>query len=211
MADAGIYCIQNEIDGKRYIGRSANVSKRWREHKALLRKGKHHNKHLQHAWNCYGEGSFHFEVLEYANPDKLGELEIAYISKYKTFGENGYNFTMGGDGGLLGMVISEDTRRKISEANKGKHHTPEEKAKTSKALKGRTFSDEHKRKIGEANRTSHVKSVLCVETGQVFKSVKEAGDYFKTDSSNIGHACKGRQEKAKGYHFAYIEEVLING
>jgi group I intron endonuclease len=204
VANAGIYCIQNTIDGKCYIGKSINIPKRWKEHRASLRNGHHHNKHLQKAWDYYGEKSFHFKVLEYANPKELAELEIAYISKHKAFGENGYNFTMGGEGGLLGMPKTKETRRKISEANKGRLHTSEEKAKVSNALKGRTFTDEHRKKIGEANKTSHIKSVLCVETGQVFKSLKEAGEFFKTHSSNIGHACNGRQEKAKGFHFTYI-------
>lgn len=204
MADAGIYCIQNETDGKCYIGKSVDIPKRWREHKNALRRGRHHNKHLQKAWDCYGEKSFLFKVLEYAEPNELGNLEIAYISKFKAFGENGYNFTMGGDGGLLGMPKTEETRHKISESNKGRRHTNEEKAHLSKALKGRIFTDEHRKKIGEANKKSHAKSVLCVETGQVFKSLQDAGDYFDTDCSNIGHVCKGRQEKAKGYHFTYI-------
>ena len=204
MGKSGIYCIQNQIDGKCYIGKSVDIPKRWKEHKASLRNGHHHNKHLQKAWNCYGEQSFLFKVLEYADSVKLSELEIAYISKFNAFGENGYNFTMGGEGGLLGMPKTKETRRKISEANKGRRHTQEEKEKVSKALKGKTFTDEHKKKIGEANKTSHAKSILCVETGQIFKSMKEAGNYFNTDQSNIGHVCKVRQETAKGYHFTYI-------
>ena len=204
MANSGIYCIENKADGKCYVGKSVNIPKRWNEHKGALRNGRHFNKHLQKAWDFYGEESFRFMVLEYANPDKLAELEIAYISEHNAFGENGYNFTMGGDGGLLGMPKSEETRRKISEANKGRQHTLEEKAKVSEALKGKSFTDEHKKRIGDANKVSHIKSVLCVETGQVFDSLKEAGKYFNTDCSNIGHVCKGRQEKAKGFHFTYI-------
>ena len=185
MAKSGIYCIKNKINGKCYIGKSVDISKRWDRHKAELRNGHHNNKHLQMAWDRYGEESFSFDVLEYANRDKLNELEMAYISKYDSFGENGYNITMGGDGGF------------------GRHHTPEEKAKVSEALKGRTLTDQ--------NKINHVKAVMCVETGQVFNSLKEAGKHFNTDCSNIGHACNGRQEKAKGFHFTYIQEVIING
>ena len=204
MANAGIYCIHNEIDGKCYIGKSVNIPKRWKEHKALLRNGHHHNKHLQNAWDIYGEDSFRFIVLEYAKPEQLGELEIAYISKHNAFGDNGYNFTMGGDGGLLGMPKTEETRLKISRANKGRQHTPEEKARVSKSLKGRMLTEEHKQRIGNANKANHIKPVLCVETGQVFNSLKEAGKHFNTHPSNIGHACNGKQEKAKGFHFTYI-------
>lgn len=52
--------------------------------------------------------------------------------------------------------FSEETRRKISENNariwKGKHLPDETKKKLSKANKGKTLSEEHKKKIGEASR-----------------------------------------------------------
>ena len=187
MAKAGIYCIRNKTNGKCYIGKSVDIPKRWEKHKTSLRKGCHHNKYLQKAWDAYGEESFCFEVLEYADPNKLASLEIAYISRYKAFGKNGYNLTMGGDGGMLGAIKTQESKKKVSES-----------------LKGRTLTNEHKRKIGNANKVNHVKPVLCVETGQIFRSLKEAGKYFNTDCSNIGHACNGRQEKAKGFHFTYI-------
>ena len=54
---------------------------------------------------------------------------------------------------LHGMNMSEEHRRKISEAMKGKKHGPmseEHRIKLSEAEKGRTFSEEHRKKISEA-------------------------------------------------------------
>lgn len=56
---------------------------------------------------------------------------------------------------LCGVKPSEETRRKLSEANKGKKrkpHSEETKRNISEAMKGRKLSDEHKKKISEANK-----------------------------------------------------------
>ena len=51
----GIYCIENIINHKKYIGQSQNVFRRMYNHKNLLRNNKHHNSYLQNSWNKYGE------------------------------------------------------------------------------------------------------------------------------------------------------------
>lgn len=55
--------------------------------------------------------------------------------------------------------VSEETKRKISEAHKGRHRSEETKNRISEALKGRPgsnkgkkFSEEHKNKISESNK-----------------------------------------------------------
>lgn len=61
---SGIYAIVNTINNKQYIGSAINIKSRWVDHKKRLRKGNHHCKHLQFAWNKYGESAFSFIVLE---------------------------------------------------------------------------------------------------------------------------------------------------
>lgn len=95
----GIYCIECKIDNKKYIGLSRDIVRRWKKHKQELRRNRHINKHLQNAWNKYGECNFDFYVLEECSSDILGEREIYYIKKYNTLDKNiGYNLTSGGDG-----------------------------------------------------------------------------------------------------------------
>lgn len=60
----GIYGIVNIIDGKKYIGSSNNVTRRWREHRKALYEGTHWNTHLQNAWNKYGDKAFLFTMVE---------------------------------------------------------------------------------------------------------------------------------------------------
>jgi hypothetical protein len=47
------------------------------------------------------------------------------------------------------------------------------------------------------------KKVMCVETGEVFDSIAEAGRI--TGCSNISNCCNGKKECAsKGMHFKFI-------
>lgn len=66
---SGIYRIRNTTTGKAYIGQSRDIPQRIYTHRRTLRKGTHHNPHLQAAWNLYGEPAFVFEILEEIRPD----------------------------------------------------------------------------------------------------------------------------------------------
>lgn len=98
-----IYFIINQIDNKRYVGQTTNFSRRKNQHIRKLKDNIHPNPKLQNAWNTYGEENFIIEKITYENLSKqeLDEMEIYYIKKYNTFGENGYNLTEGGTGGAI--------------------------------------------------------------------------------------------------------------
>lgn len=55
----GIYCIENIINGKKYIGQSINLKDRLYGHKTKLKHNKHKNRHLQFAVNKYGISRSH--------------------------------------------------------------------------------------------------------------------------------------------------------
>jgi len=82
------------------------------------------------------------------------DLEIKLIAKHGRIdlGE-GYliNKTDGGEGNN-GWIVSEETRRKLSEASKGKTHTEETRRKLSEAGKGRIFTEESRRKMSELKK-----------------------------------------------------------
>ena len=79
---AGIYKIENIQNNKKYLGSSKDVKSRLENHKTTLKRGKHHNAHLQSAWNKYGEHSFTFEIIDYCEEKHKFDLEQNEIDKY---------------------------------------------------------------------------------------------------------------------------------
>ena len=55
----------------------------------------------------------------------------------------------------LGKCLSAETRKKLSEANKGRHFSEESCKKMSEAKKGKHFSEEHKRKLSDVQKGTH--------------------------------------------------------
>lgn len=88
----GIYCIENMINCKKYIGSSLDIKDRWRHHKAALRSNRHHSIHLNKSWNKYGEENFSFYIIEECNKHDLIKREQHYIDFYNSYNKQyGYN------------------------------------------------------------------------------------------------------------------------
>ena len=95
----GIYCIENKINGHKYIGLSKDCMKRWSDHYSKCIHSKKEDdirKPLYMAMRKYGRDNFSFTIIEECPEDKLKEREIYWIEKLDTF-HNGYNATPGGD------------------------------------------------------------------------------------------------------------------
>ena len=107
---SGIYCFENIINGKLYIGQAQNIKKRIQYHLRSKDSLYFHN-----ALRKYGYINFNIYILEFAEIDKLSDLEIYYIKKYNSF-ENGYNLTEGGEG-MRGRHITEEQKKNIGEKN----------------------------------------------------------------------------------------------
>jgi group I intron endonuclease len=162
---SGIYCIENTINNKKYIGFSIDIYDRWKHHKKNLRHNKHQNKYLLNAWNKYGERNFRFYIIKELPSDEeiLKKEEIYFIQYYNSFiyNKKGYNLTEGGDG-CLGHIITEKERerRKKSISGKnnpmyGKTHTEENKKIMSCAAK--IANEKTKKWKGESNPRSTLK------------------------------------------------------
>lgn len=79
----GIYKITNKIHtNKIYVGKSINISKRWKQHINQLNSQTHHNHKLQYDWLLNnGIDGFDFEVLEECTKDILDKRERYWIKQ----------------------------------------------------------------------------------------------------------------------------------
>lgn len=121
----GIYCIENNINRKKYIGQSINIYKRWTSHKNNLnghyidRGHIKENPHFQNAWDKYGEENFSFYILELCSKELLDDREKYWIKRYKTLDRKyGYNKTEGGQSDPLVTYSKEERSVLLDSENK---------------------------------------------------------------------------------------------
>lgn len=163
-----IYKIINTVNNKFYVGSTNNVKVRFRTHRKKLRTKSHHCKHLQAAWNMYGEQAFVFVVVEEVPmADSLCGAEDIWLKEHHGT-ELCYNSGKTADAPwrgatkeshpAFGRVRTKMQRKQISDTLKayyaespnnhpryGKPHTDEAKAKISASRKGRMAGEEHYR------------------------------------------------------------------
>ena len=176
---SGIYQIENQVHGKRYIGSAVNFRKRWRNHLSALRLGQHRNRHLQRAFAKYGEEAFVFSVLEdVEEPEKLIEREQRYLNTLNPE----YNI-LPTAGSPLGHRHTDETRAKISATHKGKYPSAKTRAKMSAATTGernsnygKHLSDATRRKISNALMGRHLSDETCARMREAHKSVNLSGE-----------------------------------
>ena len=225
-----IYVRPNLINGKKYVGQATDLKER------------------QSKWNCltqpyagpainaarakYGLEAFDFEILKECEDDELDYWEKYYIKELNTKVPYGYNMTDGG-GGTSGYIFSltEEQKKKISEANKGKtpwnkgkHHSEETKRKISEAQKGKKLpprSEEYRKKMSKSKlgikfSNEHLdnliekcgKCVLQIDkvTNEIiaeFRSMHEASKTIGLSYTNISACCRGEQKTSGGYKWQY--------
>jgi len=221
---AYIYIIKNNINKKVYIGKTTQEPiVRFKCH---IRDAVKYNKDtkLCRAIRKYGFKNFYLEILLECKKSDLNENEIRQIKKFESVSK-GYNIKKGGEGGKH----SEETKKKIAEANKKRKWTPEMRKAMSEAIKnspkcrGRKHSEETKKKIAEANKKRKItkqmrknmtqaqtklngKPIVCLETKEKFVSIKEACRKMNLNDGHLRGHLKGKYPHIKGYSFRYITD-----
>ena len=163
MTLSGVYQITNQINGKKYIGSSVNIKKRWAHHKTMLRAGNHHSAHLQSAWQKYSGENFKFEIICSCPEDKTVEFEQFFVDARNPE----YNIAKCANAPTLGTHLSAETRRKISEANK--NPSLEARRKMSEAKKGRIVLKETRRKMSEFHKGKHLSEETRLRMSEAHK------------------------------------------
>jgi group I intron endonuclease len=179
---SGVYEIINKVNGHRYIGSSVNVANRLWRHRRHLLLGQHCNVRFQRAWNKYGEENFEFRPLLYCDP----ELTLVYEQICLNGMQPEYNLAKDAVASARGRKFSDEHKKKLSDANKGKHpewvgrhHTDETKARMRKQHKPRgPLSEDHKQKLRIAilGKTRSEETRHHMSEGATRRWAKERGE-----------------------------------
>lgn len=223
-----VYIHTNKINGKKYVGVTGRIpEKRWNDGR-----GYKTCTFFYHAIQKYGWDSFEHEIIaSNLTKEEAGNFEKLLIKKLNTTDSNyGYNLTHGGYDGKP----SDVTRRKQSESHKGKyvgdkHHmygkhlSEETKKKISEARKGvsptnkgKPMTKEQQDKLVESHigkccgkDNPHSKSVcqygLNGELIKIWDYIKQASNELNIDNSQIVKCCKRKEKTAGGYYWKYTE------
>lgn len=197
---SGIYAIACLQNNRMYIGSAVMITKRWRDHREDLRAGRHHNQHLQFAWNKYGEHAFDFRILEVCPRDDLIVTEQRYLDqadKDTLFNVNPYATSN------RGRRWSPEVRTRMGRHNKGRRLTPEHRAKVSASLLGNT------RLLGYRHSPETIQHLreLGRQRGAFFEggthtaeAKRKIGDHFRDKPLSVVHrqriatSLSGRQQ-----------------
>lgn len=146
-----IYRIINRIDGKSYVGQYCkdNPKQRFTNHKSRAR-NKDSTEYLYRAIRKHGVENFDFTTICVCNNNELNDLEIKYIKEFNTFGENGYNMTIGGQG-IKSYKHTPETLEKLRISSTGKFPDEETRKRISEGLKGHVCSEETREKLRKAS------------------------------------------------------------
>lgn len=135
---SGIYKITCVPTGKVYVGSAIDLQARRSVHLYELRRGTHHSRYLQRAWDKYGEGSFVFEVIELVLSPFLTDREQYWLNKLQSFDPTrGFNL------------------RRIAQSNLGLKKTPEAIERGASKIRGRKrepMSDAQKEQMSTARK-----------------------------------------------------------
>lgn len=80
---SGIYLIKCKENDTVYVGQSVNMSRRTAYHRQMLRRGEHDNRHLQRAYDKYGEDNFEVRYVITCDTEDLTHYETQVLSIFK--------------------------------------------------------------------------------------------------------------------------------
>jgi len=162
-----------------YIGQSVNIIKRFSRYQSLDCKSQ---VKLYRSFLKHGVGKHEFEILCQCSQEELNNLEVYYIELYNSFNSKlGMNLRSGGnvnkasdetrkkisDAGK-GRIVSEETRKRSSVSRKGiklnTHYSQERRDQISKIWKGRKHTEESKAKMRVAQKGNAIGRKASEET-----------------------------------------------
>lgn len=230
-----IYKITCMINNKVYIGQTTQTLKQrlYAHGRDAINNG--YNYAFAQAIRKYGIDNFVIDEIERFEAESkrdlkpiLDEAEKKHIKQYDSY-LKGYNSTKGGDG-TVGLVLSPEHKKKISDSMKGIKHTDECRRKLSEANKRKwadiardaELSDRMKRirsmqvldenwhEKNKAARKSVMKPVVQLtkqgERIATYESATDAQRQTNIKQTSISSTCSGKRKSAGGYkwEFAHV-------
>lgn len=197
----GVYCIFNTSNGRRYVGSSNNLWRRFTEHRRHLRNGCHGNQFLQHDHAKCGAGSFIFFILQECSEEVRIAFEQRWLDAIWDDRVFCYNLESTA-GGRTSWIPSEETKHKMSLARKGKPRGPcsdlrREAIREAKVGKPNPFSAEGKQRMIESKQKTYEVQLVSPD-GVVYGPITNLHAFcreHKLDRASVLRVINGKQKR----------------
>ena len=192
METTNIYILIDPISNQvRYVGKTNNVSQRYKAHLNRARKHQTHKKNWIDKLKKEGLKPI-IEIIDEVPINNWQYWETYWISQFRTWGFDLINYTNGGDG----CTFANQTSFK----------------KGHKSWLGKNHSEETKKKIGENNYWTGKESINRKKVKQltldgnlikVWDCILDAEKGTKSASSKIVSCCKGKRKTHNKFKWEY--------
>lgn len=175
-----VYIATNKVTGDKYIGMtSRSLDVRRKEHESASAAGRHGCTVLNRALKKYGCENFNWErIARFAKLEAAGAMEVWLIKLFRP----AYNISVGGLNPFHGAPRTEEWKRNIS-----------------KAKKGRPCSEDEMARLRNIERPT--KSAICLQDGRFFQRLKSAAEFYSIGINRVSVICAGKEISAKGLSF----------
>ena len=193
---------------KKYIGiTSKKPEHRWNHGRGYKKSSYFYKAILKYGWDNFQ----HIIIADGLSKYDVCRLEQALISGCRSNDPRyGYNSSLGGESGTLGVKYGHDYCQRLRERmtgpnnfNYGKKFSQETCKKLSDVRKGK-WSPKQQEVLKRCWKQNS-KQVICLETGEIFDSITAAGNSFGICPSGIKAACVGIQISSHGFHWAFFD------
>ena len=158
------------------------------------------NKYLTNfTWG--GEGTSGLNAFANKTPEEMEIIRRNLSESHK--GTNPYANKTEEEMEIIRGRMSESHKGKQTGKNNhfyGKHHSEESKQKMSESNKGKNSFEnktkEEMKTIGKKISEACSKKVICITTGEIFNSIKKAGNYYNVAKNTISFCCKKKYKSA---------------
>lgn len=184
-----VYIATNRINGNRYVGATKHsLEYRRKKHIKDCRCG-NACRAFYAAIRKYGDQAFEWSVLaEFDTVASAMAFEIETISQMRPE----YNIARGGQG--VAVPYTEDRRRKVSNALRGRKLTPEARLIAIKGL--------------DAGREKRQRKVVCLNDGRIFASMKLAAAFYDLRYEGVRAVVDGHQTHTGGLSFVASDGAI---
>lgn len=157
----GIYKITSP-SGRVYIGQSICIKKRFVAYKNNECRAQHK---LKASFKKYGIASHIFEIICECDEKELNEKEVFFINQHNSTGDKGLNISKGGTGVMRNRKHTDYTKDKIRKAKIGLIASEETKKKMSISRNKWKHTKESKQKMSDNMQRA---KILNTETGEIY-------------------------------------------